>query len=155
MISTPHDLLFKSTFSQPQHAVELFRSLLPPGVVRHIDFGTLQVEPTSFIDEKLRARYSDLLFSVELAGRPAYLYLLFEHQSWPWRVRHPHRMKPRRVRGRGDTGGARTEEVGLNGWPARGRYVTWCHEPVPELDREPHEHPILLPCGPRPREHAL
>ena len=86
MISTPHDLLFKSTFSQPQHAVELFRSLLPPGVVRHIDFSTLQVEPTSFIDEKLRARYSDLLFSLQLAGRPAYLYLLFEHQSGPERM---------------------------------------------------------------------
>jgi predicted transposase/invertase (TIGR01784 family) len=86
MSSTPHDALFKHTFSQPQHAIELLRSVLPPAVVRHIDFDTLQVEPTSFIDEKLRARFSDLLFRVRLAGQPAYLYLLFEHQSGPERL---------------------------------------------------------------------
>ena len=80
-MTTPHDRLFKSTFSQPAHAIELFRSVLPPAVVQHIDFDTLQVEPESFIDEKLRARYSDLLFSVRLAGQHAYLYLLCEHQS--------------------------------------------------------------------------
>lgn len=32
------------------------------------DFAILQVEPTSFIDEKLRARFTDLLFRVRLAG---------------------------------------------------------------------------------------
>jgi predicted transposase/invertase (TIGR01784 family) len=80
-MSTPHDRLFKSTFSQPVHAIELFRSVLPPAVVQHIDFDTLRLEPESFIDEKLRARYSDLLFSVQLAGQHAYLYLLCEHQS--------------------------------------------------------------------------
>jgi predicted transposase/invertase (TIGR01784 family) len=85
MTATPHDALFKHTFSQPQHAIELFRSLLPPAVVRHIDFDTLRVEPTSFIDDELRARFSDLLFGVHLAGQPAYLYLLFEHQSNPER----------------------------------------------------------------------
>jgi predicted transposase/invertase (TIGR01784 family) len=85
MSSTPHDSLFKHTFSQPQHAIELFRSVLPPAVVPHIDFDTLQVEPASFIDDELRARFSDLLFGVHLAGQPAYLYLLFEHQSKPER----------------------------------------------------------------------
>jgi predicted transposase/invertase (TIGR01784 family) len=80
-MTTPHDRLFKSTFSQPANAIELFRSVLPPAVVQHIDFDTLRVEPESFIDEKLRARYSDLLFSVRLAGQQAYLYLLCEHQS--------------------------------------------------------------------------
>jgi hypothetical protein len=85
MTGTPHDRLFKLAFSDPQHAAELFRSVLPPAVVRHIDFGTLRVESTTFIDDKLRARYSDLLFRVQLAGRRAYLYLLFEHQSRPER----------------------------------------------------------------------
>jgi hypothetical protein len=76
MSTTPHDALFKHTFSQPQHAIELFRSLLPAAVVQHIDFDTLRGEPASFIDDKLRARFSDLLFRVRLAGQPAYLYLL-------------------------------------------------------------------------------
>jgi predicted transposase/invertase (TIGR01784 family) len=37
--------------------------------------------PGSFVDEALRERFTDLLYSVELAGRPAFLYLLLEHQS--------------------------------------------------------------------------
>jgi predicted transposase YdaD len=89
MISTPHDRLFKLTFSQPQHAAELLRSVLPAATVRHIDWNSLRVEPTSFIDEKLRARFSDLLFRVRLAGQPAYVYLLFEHQSRPERMMCP------------------------------------------------------------------
>jgi predicted transposase/invertase (TIGR01784 family) len=85
MTATPHDSLFKLAFSNPQYAAEFFRSVLPPVVVQHIDFRTLRVESTTFIDDKLRARYSDLLFRVQLAGRRAYLYLLFEHQSRPER----------------------------------------------------------------------
>jgi predicted transposase/invertase (TIGR01784 family) len=85
MSSTPHDSLFKYTFSQPQHAAELFRSVLPHALVPHIDFDTLQMEPTSFIDDELRTRFADLLFRVHLVGQPAYLYLLFEHQSKPER----------------------------------------------------------------------
>jgi hypothetical protein len=85
MTATPHDRLFKLAFSDLQHAAELFRSVLPPAVVRHIDFRTLRVESTTFIDDRLRARYSDLLYRVQLAGRRAYLYLLFEHQSRPER----------------------------------------------------------------------
>ena len=85
MSATPHDALFKHTFSQPQHAIELFRSLLPAAVVQHIDFDSLRGEPASFIDDELRARFSDLLFRVRLAGQPGYLYLLCEHQSNPER----------------------------------------------------------------------
>lgn len=80
-MSTPHDRLFKSTFSQPEHAIELLRSLLPADIAQHLDFATLRVESGSFIDEKLRTRFSDLLFSIRIAGRRAYLYVLCEHQS--------------------------------------------------------------------------
>ncbi len=153
---TLHDGFFKHVFSDPALAADELCAVLPPALVASIDWPALRPAPASFVDAVFRQRSADLVFQGRfLAGGEVLLWFLLEHQSWPWRVRHPHRMKPRRVRGRGDTGGARTEEVGLNGWPARGRYVTWCHEPVPELDREPHEHPILLPCGPRPREHAL
>jgi predicted transposase/invertase (TIGR01784 family) len=46
-----------------------------------MDFSTLRVEPGSFIDEALRARYTDLLYSLEIAGCDARIYVLFEHQS--------------------------------------------------------------------------
>jgi predicted transposase YdaD len=81
--STPLGALFEHTFSRPQRAIELFRSVLPPALLRCIDFDTLEMEPVSFIGDASRAQYSDLLFRVWLDGEPAYLYLLFEHQGRP------------------------------------------------------------------------
>jgi predicted transposase/invertase (TIGR01784 family) len=81
MTSTPHDSLFKFTFTQVEHAAELLRHVLPPKLVRHIDFATLAVCPGSFVDEALKERHSDILFSAQLAGRPALFYFLTEHQS--------------------------------------------------------------------------
>ena len=37
----------------------------------------------AFVDEALEQRHSDLLFEARVAGSPALLYLLFEHQSTP------------------------------------------------------------------------
>jgi hypothetical protein len=53
----------------------------PPAIAARIDFATLTHRPGSFVDSELAARHTDLLFSANLAGRPAYLHLLFEHQS--------------------------------------------------------------------------
>jgi len=79
--ATPHDALFKAAFSQVAYAAEELRHVLPPELVAVMDFSTLQVEPGSFIDEALRARYTDLLYSLEIAGCDARIYVLFEHQS--------------------------------------------------------------------------
>ena len=81
MTDTPHDALFKAAFEKPEHAAGLFRSLLPATVVDAIAWDTVQGEPGSFIDPELADRHSDLLFSVQLGGRQAFLYLLLEHQS--------------------------------------------------------------------------
>jgi len=81
MTTSPHDALFKHVFSQVEHASGELRSVLPPGLVARIDFATLRACPGSFVDETLADRHADLLFSVELSGRPAFVYLLMEHQS--------------------------------------------------------------------------
>jgi len=81
MSTTVHDALFKSTFSQVEHASGELRVLLPPGLVARIDFATLELCPGSFVDEELAQRHTDLLFTAGIAGRPAYIYVLFEHQS--------------------------------------------------------------------------
>jgi predicted transposase/invertase (TIGR01784 family) len=87
----PHDALFKATFSQPEHAAGELRTVLPDAMVQQVDWDTLQVEPGSFVDENLTDRHSDLLYSVQVAGRKAFVYVLLEHQStpdpWmPWRM---------------------------------------------------------------------
>ncbi len=55
-----------------------------------LDLATLKLDTTSFIDADLREKYSDLLFSVQLAASKsvqqapvdeALIYLLFEHKS--------------------------------------------------------------------------
>jgi hypothetical protein len=81
MAKTPHDALFKSTFSQVEHAAGELRRMLPPRLLERMDFSTLTLCPGSFLDEALKERSTDLLFSVAIAGREAFVYLLFEHQS--------------------------------------------------------------------------
>jgi hypothetical protein len=79
--TTPHDALFKWTFSQVVHAQAELRSILPAGVLEHVDLATLEVCPGEFVDAALAASYSDLLYSVKIDERPGFLYILFEHQS--------------------------------------------------------------------------
>lgn len=83
MSRTPHDALFKATFSQVEHAAAALRAVLPPALAARIDFGTLAFRPGSFIDEELAASHSDLLFSARLARSPILVYVLYEHQSTP------------------------------------------------------------------------
>jgi predicted transposase/invertase (TIGR01784 family) len=86
MTMTPHDSLFKETFKDPRRAAEELRHVLAPELARNIDFTTLAVEPGEFVDEELRERHTDLLFSAVIAGTKIRIYVLFEHQSSvdPW-----------------------------------------------------------------------
>ena len=52
-----------------------------PELVAQMDLGSLALAAGSFVDEALREQHTDLLYSVRLAGRPARVYVLFEHQS--------------------------------------------------------------------------
>jgi predicted transposase/invertase (TIGR01784 family) len=79
----PHNQLFIKTFSNPEHAAAELRAVLPPELVARMDFSTLRVCPGSYVDEALSGSQSDLLFSVQVSGKPALLYVLFEHQSTP------------------------------------------------------------------------
>ena len=82
-MATPHDALFKSVFSIPEIAAAELRHLLPVEIVELISWQTLELFEGSSVDEELRQHHSDLLFTVELAGRQALLYFLVEHKSGP------------------------------------------------------------------------
>ena len=79
--STPHDALFKATLGKVQHARSLLRAVLPPGLSGLVRWSTLRKQPGSFVDETLREQHTDLLFSAQVGERPAFFYVLFEHQS--------------------------------------------------------------------------
>ena len=80
LIHHPHDHIFKYTFRQKIEAVGFLKANLSPELVQHIDFDSLEVCPSSYIDDELKEHESDLIYKVLLKGRTTYLYILFEHQ---------------------------------------------------------------------------
>jgi hypothetical protein len=78
---TPHDALVKAVFSDPAHAAGELRHVLPAAVSARIDWSTLALCSGSFVDEALRGRHTDLLFSAKCGATSVLLYVLFEHQS--------------------------------------------------------------------------
>lgn len=83
MTSTPHDAIFKTFLRHPPTARD-FLKLHLPAAVRHLcDLKTLKLESGSFIEEQLRAYYSDILWSLKTREGDAYIYIVIEHQSTP------------------------------------------------------------------------
>ena len=83
-LRNPHDRFFKALFSQQAAARDFLRHYLPTEVVSLLDLTTLQIHKDSFIDPELQEHFSDLLYQISLhTGRDMYIYLLFEHKSYP------------------------------------------------------------------------
>lgn len=78
-----HDSLFRDTFAQPEHAVPLLRALLPESLASTIDWKSLQSLPEPQVDERQRNQQVDLLFTANVGGRPAVLYVVVEHKARP------------------------------------------------------------------------
>jgi len=78
-----HDALFREVFQHPEVAAELLQETLPDQVVREVDWKSLQPQKDSFIGEKMEEYSADLLFRARICGKEGYLYLLFEHKSYP------------------------------------------------------------------------
>jgi predicted transposase/invertase (TIGR01784 family) len=55
--------------------------VLPSNLTARLDLARLAPVPASFIDESLKWRHSDLLFTAPLDGRDAFVYVQVEHQS--------------------------------------------------------------------------
>jgi predicted transposase YdaD len=79
---TIHDALFKKIFSNPGHAAAELRAVLPPRIVRHIEWPTLTIAQASLVSTRFKQHHGDLMFHARLrGGRDALIWLLFEHQS--------------------------------------------------------------------------
>ena len=79
--TNPHDALFRRILGEPANAASELLAVLPPALVGRLVLDRLTPVPASFVDEELRQRHSDLLFTAPLDGREAFVYVLFEHQS--------------------------------------------------------------------------
>ncbi len=73
--------MFREALAKVENATGELKAVLPKRLVQKLDWSTLQLRPGTFIDEQLSERQSDLLFSVQMAGTEAFIYVLVEHQS--------------------------------------------------------------------------
>ena len=81
--STPHDAVFKKFLGHPDTARDFLDTYLPASLHELCDLDTLKLEPGSFIEEDLRASYSDVLWSLKTRTGKGHIYALIEHQSSP------------------------------------------------------------------------
>ncbi|QLH64595.1 Rpn family recombination-promoting nuclease/putative transposase [Serratia symbiotica] len=79
----PHDAVFKQFLTHPETARDFLQLHLPPAVLTHCDLSTLKLESGSFVEEDLRAYYSDVLYSLKAGKGIGFVYCLIEHQSSP------------------------------------------------------------------------
>ena len=81
--STPHDAVFKQFLRQADTARDFLDIHLPPALRQLCDLDSLTLESGSFIEENLRAYYSDVLWALKTAAGEGYIYVVIEHQSSP------------------------------------------------------------------------
>jgi len=83
-LSNPHDRFFKEVFSRQEVAKDFLRNYLPQEVFDCLVPESLNLTKDSFVDKELGAYYSDLLYQIDLRdGSDSYVYVLFEHKSYP------------------------------------------------------------------------
>ncbi|MDR2690171.1 MAG: Rpn family recombination-promoting nuclease/putative transposase [Azoarcus sp.] len=86
MSTTPHDALFKKFLGHPDTARDFLDIYLPPTLRALCKLDSLRLESASYIDPKLRAAHSDVLYSLDTTLGEGYIYCLIEHQSTPERL---------------------------------------------------------------------
>nr|WP_045214507.1 Rpn family recombination-promoting nuclease/putative transposase [Desulfonatronovibrio magnus] len=78
--------MFLKIFKNLDNARHFLKGHISQEILKRFDLDTLRLEPTTYVDKKLKKHYSDLVFSVQLVGYKnqfARIYLLFEHKSSP------------------------------------------------------------------------
>ena len=83
-LTNPHDRYFKQALSRPDVARDFLEHYLPPDVAAVLDVSAPELVKDSFVDQEMQEHLADLLYQVSLrTGEDAYVYVLFEHKSYP------------------------------------------------------------------------
>lgn len=85
-INNPHNNYFISVFSNLEIARDFIRTFLPEKITSELDLRTLRTATASFIDKKLKEKYSDLVYYCKIKSnnktdKYRYISILFEHKS--------------------------------------------------------------------------
>ena len=77
-----HDAYFKEVFSNIENTTDLLQSALPE-LSKNIDFESLELQSTSYIDKDLKSEFSDLVYNCNFENEKIEVTLIFEHKSSP------------------------------------------------------------------------
>ena len=86
LVSNPHDKLFKQIWSDRETAADFLANYLPGDISGLMDLKTLEICKDSFVDKHLKEYFSDLLYKVSFGDQSGYVYMLFEHKSYPQKI---------------------------------------------------------------------
>ena len=76
-----HDEFYRKVFSKRENIKDLLRNALPKQYADKIDMSSIKLLKESFVDEKLRSSYSDMLIDVKIGDKDAKCYILIEHKA--------------------------------------------------------------------------
>lgn len=82
-LQNPHDRVFKEVFSDISITKDFIQSYLPKEMVKLLDLDSIQLQKDSYVDEKLKKSFSDLVFQIQTKESVGYISILFEHKSYP------------------------------------------------------------------------
>ncbi len=89
-LNNPHDKFFKGAVSMIAVARPMLEKFLPNDLLEKFDFNTLEIDPNSYINDKLKETFSDIVWSCSLknSNKKRKIAFLFEHKSY--KPAYPH-----------------------------------------------------------------
>ena len=82
-LDNPHDRFFKQAWSHREVLQDFLQHYLPSEIARQLDPDFIYPVQRTFVDEALQEHQSDLLCRVRWRDGLGFVYILFEHKSYP------------------------------------------------------------------------
>lgn len=80
-MNNPHDKFFKALFSKKQEVTDFVKGFFPREIQEKIDLSSLQPDPSSYVDNRLKEHFSDFVYNCNYGSNKIKIVLLFEHKS--------------------------------------------------------------------------
>lgn len=78
-----HDTFIKLVMDDLENARDFMKTALPDDLLVNLDLSTLEHKKTSYVNEKLKETFADVVYSCSYKKEEIRISLLFEHKSYP------------------------------------------------------------------------
>ncbi len=80
-IKNIHDKFFHITMKDRENAVDFLKLALPEDISKDLDFSVFDYDDTSYIQDRLKKYFSDIVIKTRIKQEPCDIYILIEHKS--------------------------------------------------------------------------